>query len=212
MVKTCSFCEGQPQYRDRRTGHYLCLEHARLEVVAPAEQSFPTGQLAIRAVPAVSGQNRGGAVSAQIEALALYFWDETDVDCFDRCYDVLACPAFVACDGSEVVGAASCALEADWDALVLVMLDVLPAYQGRGAGRALLDAVRDEAARRGLGRVLVATSNDDLPALALYQRYGFRITEVMPGGIARHHGGDLPGFAGIPIRDEIRLEYQIGGA
>lgn len=212
MAETCAFCEGRPQYRDRRTGRFLCLEHARLEVVAPAEQSFSIGLLAIHAVPAASSQERGGAVGAQIEALALYFWEETSVDCFDRCYDILACPAFVACAGSEVVGAASYALEEGWDALVLVMLNVLPAYQGQGAGRALLDAVRAEAGRRGLGRVLVATSNDDLPALMLYQRYGYRITEVIPGCIAGHHGGELPGFAGILVRDEIRLEYQIDGA
>jgi ribosomal protein S18 acetylase RimI-like enzyme len=208
MGETCAFCEGRPQYRDRRTGYFVCLEHARMEVVAPAESSSPQ-PLTIRPAVAAGSRDCGGLVGAQIEALALYFWDETGVNCFGRCYDVLTCPAFVASDGSEVVGAASYALEAEWGALVLVMLHVLPAYQRQGAGRALLDAVCDQAARRSLERVLVSTSNDDLPALALYQRYGFRITRVIPGGIARHHGGELPGFAGIPIRDELRLEYRI---
>jgi ribosomal protein S18 acetylase RimI-like enzyme len=59
-----------------------------------------------------------------------------------------------------------------------------------------------------LGRILVATSNDDLPALALYQRHGFRILEIIPGRIAEDHGGEFPGFAGIPVRDEVRLEYR----
>jgi len=146
---------------------------------------------------------------ARIEELALYFWDETDIDCFNRQYDVLACPAFLACEGDEVVGLASYAVEEAWEAMVLVMLNLLPGWQGRGGGRALLDALRDEAARRGLARILVATSNDDLPALALYQRYGFRLIEVIPGCLARHHGAELPGFAGIPVRDEIRLEIQL---
>ena len=61
----------------------------------------------------------------------------------------------------------------------------------------------------GLARVIVATTNDDLPALALYQRYGFRIHGIVPGSIAQHHGGELPGFSGIPIRDEIQLEYWL---
>ena len=40
----------------------------------------------------------------------------------------------------------------------LVTLSVLPSHQGRGAGRALLDAICSEAAQRGLARGLVATS------------------------------------------------------
>ena len=131
------------------------------------------------------------------------------MDCFDRQYDVLACPAFLACEGDEVVGLASYAVEEAWEAVVLVILNILPDYQRRGGGWALLEAVHSEAQRRGLGRVRVVTSNDDLPALALYQRYGFRILQVVPGRIARHHGGEFPGLAGIPVRDEIRLEYLV---
>lgn len=211
MATTCAFCGERPQYQDRRTGQFVCLEHARFEVVAASESSL-THPLSIRTAVTTDSQRHGETIGAQIEALALYFWNETDVDCFDRRYDVLACPALVAYDGDRIVGWASYAIEPDWDALVLVMLNVLPAYQGQGAGRGLLTALRDEAARRGLGRVLVVTSNDDLPALAIYQLYGFRITRVIPGQIARHHGGELPGFAGIPVRDEIRLEYRFGDA
>lgn len=199
-MKPCAFCRAKAQYRDRETGDPICLEHARLAVIALRSRE-PGPPLAIRA--ALLGDY------PRIEELALYFWDETVVDCFDRQYDVMACPAFLACEGDAVVGAAPFAEEVAWKALVLVMLNVLPAYQGRGAGRSLLDAVRDEARRRGLDRVLVATTNDDLPALALYQRYGFRITEIVTGRVAEEHGGDLPGFAGIPVRDEVRLEYLL---
>jgi GNAT superfamily N-acetyltransferase len=118
----------------------------------------------------------------------------------------------VACDGIEIVGLASYAPEAEWDALVPVMFNVVPACQGGGVAGALPNAIREEAARREFRRILVATSNNDLRALALYQRYGSRITRVIPGGLVRHHGGELPGFAGIPVRDEIRLEYRITGA
>jgi ribosomal protein S18 acetylase RimI-like enzyme len=198
-VQTCAFCERKPQYRDRQTGQFVCPQHARLEVVA-AGRGAPAPALSIRrATP---------ADAPAIEDLSLYFWDETTVDCFDRHYDVQASPAFLACDGGDVVGLASYAVEADWNALVLVVLNVLPGYQGRGAGRALLNAVRDEAVQHGLGRILVVTSNDDLPALALYQRAGFQIVEVLPGRIAQHHGGEFPGLAGIMVRDEIRLALE----
>ena len=202
-MQTCAFCERRPQYRDRQTGQFVCLQHARLEVVA-AGRGAPAPRPSIR--PAMP------ADAPSIEDLSLTFWDETGVDCFDRQYDILACPAFLACDGDEVVGLASYAVEADWDAVVLVMLNVLPEYQGRGTGRALLAAVRGEAVQRGLGRILVVTSNDDLPALALYQRIGFRITEVLPGRVAQHHGGEFPGLAGIVVRDEIRLAWEVRGA
>jgi len=198
----CAFCSARPQYRDRRTGQYLCLEHARLEVVA-MERRAPAPTLTIRcAVP----EDRD-----RIEQLALYFWDETVVDCFDRQYDVLTCPAYLVGDGREIVGLASYTVEPEWSALVLVILNVLPGWQGRGAGRKLLDALRDEAMRRGLRRLLVATSNDDLPALTLYQRYGFHLTEVLPGRIAEEHGGQFRGFAGILVCDEMRLEYDLAG-
>jgi GNAT superfamily N-acetyltransferase len=170
--------------------------------VVAAGHHPPGPRLAIR--PAAA------ADYGRIEELAHYFWDETDVDCFGRQYDVLACPAFLACDGDEVVGVASYAVETDWDALVLVMLNILSDHQGRDGGRMLLNAVRDEALRRNLGSVMVVTSNDDLPALVLYQRYGFRISEVVPGHIAQDHGGEFPGFADIPVRDEIRLVYHVG--
>ena len=71
--------------------------------------------------------------------------------------------------------------------------------------------VRGEAVRLGLAELLVVTSNDDLPALALYQRYGFRIREVIPGRIAQEHSGELPGFFGIPVRDEIQMTYELAG-
>ena len=204
-MRPCALCGARAQYRDRTTGEYVCLEHARLAVIAEGPRE-PGPPLTIR--PASLADYH------RIEELALYFWDEIVVDCFDRQYDVMACPAFLACDGGEVVGVATVAVEEVWNAIVLVMLNVLPAYQGRGGGRSLLDAVREEAQRRGLARILVATTNDDLPALALYQRYGFRITEIVTGRVAEHHGSDLSGselsgFAGIPVRDEVRLEVQL---
>jgi GNAT superfamily N-acetyltransferase len=139
-MQVCAFCDDKPQYRDWQTGQYVCLAHARLEVTAPVRRP-PVPPLTIR--PAKPADD------ARLEELALYFWDEVEVDCFDRQYDVRACPAFLACNGDKVVGLASYTVEKEWGAMVLVMLNVLPDYQGRGAGRALLDAVRDEATRHG---------------------------------------------------------------
>jgi ribosomal protein S18 acetylase RimI-like enzyme len=199
-MRGCSFCDGNAQYRDPVTGQYVCLVHARLEVVAAGRRP---SALPLTVRPATAEDYR------RIGELALHFWGETEVDCFDRKYDVLQCPAFLVCDGGEAVGLASYAIEGEWNAVVLVMLNILPDHQRRGGGWMLLDAVRGEAKQHGLKRLLVVTSNDDLPALALYQRYGFCITEILPGRIAAHHGGEFPGLAGIPVRDEIRLACEV---
>ena len=37
MVRSCAFCGSRAQYRDRTTGDYVCLEHARLTVVATGQ-------------------------------------------------------------------------------------------------------------------------------------------------------------------------------
>jgi ribosomal protein S18 acetylase RimI-like enzyme len=55
-------------------------------------------------------------------------------------------------------------------------------------------------------KLLVSTSNDDLPALGFYQALGFQIIEVVPNVIAEKHGKILTGIGGLPVRDELRLQ------
>ena len=68
------------------------------------------------------------------------------------------------------------------------------------------------ARRLNLLRVIVATTNDNLPALYFYQRRGYRLINLVPDSILVHTGRDAPGFAGIPVRDEVHLEKRLGGA
>ena len=139
--------------------------------------------------------------------MADHFWGEVEVECFGHRYQVDALPAYVACDGDHIVGVVSFAREED--AMNLVMLHVLPPWQGRGAARGLIKAVADVARAEAVDRLIVATTNDDLPALGFYQRLGFVITEVLVDRVLEHHGGVIPGFAGIPVRDEIRMELRL---
>ncbi len=91
------------------------------------------------------------------------------------------------------------------DAILIAALAVLPQYQSSGVGRSLIEKVEAEAKRLRKKRLLVSTSNDDLPALAFYQSLGFQIYEVKPNVIAEKHGGVLEGVGGLPVRDELRL-------
>jgi len=193
----CDICGEKAQYRCRRSGTLLCLKHAFLDVTASRRH----GEVKVRIEPA-GPQDLGSVV-----ALACHFWDETEVYCFGKMYDVARLPAYVARVDAEMVGAISYAVEPT--RIVIVLLNVLPNYQGAGLGRRLIDAVAAVAARQGLTRLVVATSNDDLLALYLYQRNGFVITDVRAGEILRHHGQEETGFAGMPVRDEIRLERHL---
>ena len=198
QLPQCGYCEKRALYRVRERERYLCLAHARLEVTGPREEE-KRQPLLVRAATT--------ADMPRLLELANYFWGEDEVECFGRTYPIAALPAYVVCDGNEIVGIASFTKEGR--TAILVMLHVLPKSQGRGAARTLVSAMTDKLCAEGVDRVLVATMNDNLPALAFYQRLGFVITGVKVGTVLEHHGGVISGFAGIPIRDEIQLELQI---
>jgi ribosomal protein S18 acetylase RimI-like enzyme len=196
----CHYDNQDAYYRCTRTGEYLCLEHARFDVVSVATRV----KLPPLPVRAARPEDRG-----TIEDVAMMYWGETQVECFERTYNVLRLPALLAMSDDQVAGVLSYALEADEGRLNIVMLSVHPEYQGRHAARCLLAKAEEEARAQHLSRLVVATSNDDLPALYTYQRWGFIITEVKAGAIVEHHGGEEPGFASIPVRDEIRMETRL---
>ena len=115
-------------------------------------------------------------------------------------------PALVAEADGERAGLATYLIEdADCE---LVTLDALTV--GGGIGGALVEALADTARAAGCTRVHLITTNDNLPALRLYQRHGFVLAAVRPDEIAvtRRRKPQIPatGHAGIPIRDELVLE------
>lgn len=55
----------------------------------------------------------------------------------------------------------------------LMRIYVLPAHQGEGAGRALLDATFSAARTRGVGEMAVGVDPENRAALAWYARQGF---------------------------------------
>jgi ribosomal protein S18 acetylase RimI-like enzyme len=115
-------------------------------------------------------------------------------------------PAVVAEANGVRVGLATWTVVADVAELVTV--DAL--REGVGAGGALVEAVADAARDARCRALRVLTTNDNLPALRLYQRHGFALTGLLPGAVAaaRTHKPAIPlrGHGGIEIRDELQLE------
>lgn len=195
----CELCKRPAWYRCGRTGVPICSVHASLEVVASRANEGRSGSFEVRAATLEE--------YPCLKQMAVDFWGETEMECFEGVFDVTQLPAFAGLAEDHLVGFLSYAIEED--ALNIVMLNVLPEHQGAGLGQELVKAVIGEAGRRNLSRLIVGTSNDNLPALDFYQRLGFVIAEVVPGRIVEYHGGIEEGFAGIGVRDEIRLELAL---
>jgi ribosomal protein S18 acetylase RimI-like enzyme len=60
----------------------------------------------------------------------------------------------------------------------LARLAVLPAWQGRGIGGALVSHLVDHYMRRGAREVTVNTQDSNAASLALYRRFGFTLTQT----------------------------------
>ena len=93
-------------------------------------------------------------------------------------------------------------------------LTIRSLQEGRGVGRALLDAVRDAALRAGCTRFWLITTNDNLRALELYQRWGMEIVAFHRHAVTevrRHLKPSIPerGTHGIPIAHELELELRL---
>jgi ribosomal protein S18 acetylase RimI-like enzyme len=132
----------------------------------------------------------------------------TRIVAFGEVMDVDSMPALVAVMTDDPSGALAYRLHGD--ALHIVALATDPMWQRSGVGGHLLAEAELLARRLGLTRLVVCTTNDNLPALHFYQRRGYRLTDLIPESVVVHTHQVQAGFAGIPVRDEIRLEKRIG--
>ena len=86
--------------------------------------------------------------------------------------------------------------------------------QGSGVGRALMTEAEAELRRRGLARAWLITTNENLTALALYQKVGYRLVALHPGAIDEIRRTIKPSIPlasgnGIRVRDELELELLL---
>ena len=122
--------------------------------------------------------------------------------------DALNVPGFVALVDGEPSGLLTYRVSGTESELVFLV--VAEGTQRSGIGSALIDAWIYESRDAGCVRLWVVTTNDNLPALAFYQRHGMRLASLRPRAaeFARRIKPTIPptGHDGIPIRDELELE------
>jgi ribosomal protein S18 acetylase RimI-like enzyme len=91
----------------------------------------------------------------------------------------------VAEDGGEVLGYVlvhqNIPLESHAHVLGINGLAVAPTAQGRGVGRALIEAAVEEASRRGATKVQLRVLGENAGARRLYERCGFVVEGVLRG-------------------------------
>lgn len=193
----CDICGAEAWYVCGNSGRPVCPQHSRIEIVS--RLSFgSSGGLTVREVESPD--------YGKITELAKYFRSGTKVEQLDKEYDITELPGFIVSSSTQITGVLSYAVEPE--CLVIVILDVLPGYQGLGAGKMLLEAAKAKAAAEGKPCIQATASNDDLPSIYFYQRNGFRIYDVKTDLIAEKHNELRVGFSGIPSLDEIRLRYN----
>ena len=119
-------------------------------------------------------------------------------------------PGYIALLDGQRAGLASYAVRGNECELVTIR----SLREGRGVGRALLDAVRDAAIEAGCTRLWLITTNNNLRALELYQRWGMEIVAFHRHAVTearRHLKPSIPerSAQGIPIAHELELELRL---
>jgi ribosomal protein S18 acetylase RimI-like enzyme len=147
------------------------------------------------------------AWAVQVEADS---WSQPVVARLGELVDQTELPGFIALLDGQRAGLASYAVRDEECELVTIR----SLQEGRGVGRALLDAVRDAALEAGCTRLWLITTNDNLRALELYQRWGMEIVAFHRHAVTearRHLKPSIPerGTHGIPIAHELELELRL---
>jgi ribosomal protein S18 acetylase RimI-like enzyme len=128
--------------------------------------------------------------------------------------DVLEGPALVAARGDQLIGLVSWLAKPAGASAEVRALVVRADARGQGAGRMLINAATDALRDAGVRRAWLGTTNDNLAALALYQKAGWRLASLRPGVLDEARRTLKPGIPefgehGIPLRDELELSKEL---
>ena len=189
--------------RCSRCGKFVDWRDARLQVVCECRPHLDLPPVLIRDA---TEQDRD-----DVTGLFRRNFGRTRIVAFGAVMALDDLPALVAEMNGELTGALGYALRED--SLQIVALATEATWQRSGVGQRLVGAAEAMARRRNLRKTVFCATNDNLPALYFYQRCGYVISEVIVGSLVSIvPPGGPSAFAGIPVRDEIRLEKMLGPA
>ena len=185
--------------RCSRCGKFVDWEEARVQIVCDCRPRLE--------LPPVMVREATDSDRAAARELFQRDFGRTRIVAFGEVMDIDAMPALVAVLRTEPSGALAYRLLGD--SLHIVALATDPMWQRSGVGGYLIAEAELLARRLKLKRVVISTTNDNLPALHFYQRRGYILTELVANSVVAHTHQEIAGFGGIPVRDEIRLEKKL---
>jgi ribosomal protein S18 acetylase RimI-like enzyme len=109
----------------------------------------------------------------------------------------------------EIIGVATYAVRGDECEVVAI-----EAYQERrGIATALMDEIRARARAAGCRRLWLVTTNDNVPAIAFYQKWGMDLVALRHDGVTEARTRLKPeipeiGYDDIPVRHELEFEIE----
>jgi predicted N-acetyltransferase YhbS len=115
----------------------------------------------------------------------------------------------VARDGDRVVGHLQLTERDRPEELEVKNMAVEESHQGRGIGRALMEAAIAVATGEGRSVLLVSTAAADTGNLRFYQRLGFRMRSIDRDAFTAATGHDGIVIDGIELRDRVWLDRPL---
>ncbi len=116
---------------------------------------------------------------------------------------------FIALKDEEIIGLIT--YKEFRDLYWIISIDSL--IEGKGVGTVLIEAVKNEAKNKGVRKIKIITTNDNLTALRFYQKRGFRLKKIYSNAVekSRKIKPAIPkiGEEGIPILDEVEVEMVV---
>ncbi len=112
-------------------------------------------------------------------------------------------------DDDQIIGVATYVIRGE-DCEIVAM----EAYQERlGIATALMDEIRARAKSAACKRLWLVTTNDNVPAIAFYQKWGMDLTSLRHDSITEARARLKPsiaetGYDDIPIRHELEFEIE----
>lgn len=136
-------------------------------------------------------------------------WGSPEIVSRGEVHDASQAAALIAARGGELVGLLTYRVkENECEVLTLNAFE-----RRRGIGSALMDAVADQARDNDCRRLWLVTTNDNLGAIAFYERRGMRLAAVHRGAAdaARKLKPSIPEFNenGLRISDELEFDQLL---